>query len=78
MAKSFKLNQLIKPKKKCCGSKPKCRRCPVVLHRLAEAGYLERTFDGRYLPVDDVKKKVLKKARKKKNKLTKLKLSEAG
>ncbi|WP_076241701.1 MULTISPECIES: hypothetical protein [unclassified Mycobacterium] len=27
----------LKPKKKCCRSKPRCKRCPVVLHKVAKA-----------------------------------------
>jgi hypothetical protein len=27
----------IKPKKKCCRSKPRCKRCPVVLHKVRKA-----------------------------------------
>jgi hypothetical protein len=27
----------IKPKKKCCRSKPRCTRCPVVLHKVRKA-----------------------------------------
>jgi hypothetical protein len=26
-----------KPKKKCCRSKPRCKRCPVVLHKVRKA-----------------------------------------
>jgi hypothetical protein len=27
----------LKPKKKCCRSKPRCKRCPVVLHKVRKA-----------------------------------------
>ena len=27
----------VKPKKKCCRSKPRCKRCPLVLHRVHKA-----------------------------------------
>ncbi|MCV7192060.1 hypothetical protein [Mycolicibacterium brumae] len=27
----------LKPKKKCCRSKPRCKRCPVVLHKVHKA-----------------------------------------
>jgi hypothetical protein len=27
----------LKPKKKCCRSKPRCTRCPVVLHHVRKA-----------------------------------------
>ncbi len=52
----------IKPKKACCKSGPRCKRCPVVLMRLAEQGLAER--DGkRYLLAADLRKKQLKAAR---------------
>ena len=52
----------IKPKKACCKSGPRCKRCPVVLKRLAEQGLAER--DGkRYLLAADLRKKQLKTAR---------------
>jgi hypothetical protein len=34
--KSKKLAGL-KPKKKCCRSKPRCKRCPVVVSKVREA-----------------------------------------
>jgi hypothetical protein len=27
----------IQPKKKCCRSKPRCKRCPLVLHKVRKA-----------------------------------------
>jgi hypothetical protein len=27
----------LKPKKKCCRSNPRCKRCPVVVHRVRKA-----------------------------------------
>ncbi|MCV7172471.1 hypothetical protein O6P37_01140 [Mycobacterium sp. CPCC 205372] len=27
----------LRPKKKCCRSKPRCKRCPLVLHRVHKA-----------------------------------------
>jgi len=27
----------LQPKKKCCRSKPRCKRCPVVLHKVRKA-----------------------------------------
>ena len=32
----------LKAKKRCCKSKPRCKRCPVVCKRLEQAGYLHR------------------------------------
>jgi hypothetical protein len=52
----------VKPKKACCKSGPRCKRCPVVLKRLAAEGLAER--DGkRYVLAATVKKKHLKAAR---------------
>ncbi|BBZ55512.1 hypothetical protein [Mycolicibacterium phocaicum] len=28
-----------KPKKKCCRSKPRCKRCPLVLHKVQKAAH---------------------------------------
>ena len=39
--------QLVKPKKRCCKSRPRCKRCPVVMKRLHKAGLAER-HDGIY------------------------------
>lgn len=54
-------------KKKCCKDKPRCKKCPLVLKRLADAGYAERKgsrSDGREFKVSaKVPKKVLKAAR---------------
>jgi hypothetical protein len=46
----------MEPKKKCCRSKPRCKRCPVVLHKVRKA---ERSgLRGKEL------QKVFKRARK--------------
>jgi hypothetical protein len=37
VAKKKKARKRLKPKKKCCKSKPRCKRCPV---RLKKAGLL--------------------------------------
>ncbi len=56
----------VKPKAKCCKSRPRCKRCRVTLARLADAGYAERRADdGRYLIVGRVPKRELKAARRK-------------
>ena len=55
---------LLKPKKGCCKSKPRCKRCPVVAKRLIVAGLAERRKDGFVVISPDVKKKQLKAARK--------------
>ncbi len=54
-------------KKKCCKDRPRCKRCPLVLKRLVDAGFAERQgerSDGREFKVaKNVPKKVLKVAR---------------
>jgi len=54
---------LIKPKKRCCKSRPRCKRCPVVCKRLAAEGLVEKRSDGRYVLVDVIKKKQYRAAR---------------
>jgi hypothetical protein len=54
---------IIKPKKRCCKSRPRCKRCPVVCKRLAAQDLLAKRADGRYVVVDVVPKKRLKAAR---------------
>lgn len=46
----------VKPKKKCCRSKPRCKRCPLVLHKVHKAELLG--IHGKDL------EKVYKRARK--------------
>ncbi|MBS1870286.1 MAG: hypothetical protein JSS99_11550 [Actinobacteria bacterium] len=56
----------LKPKRKCCKSRPRCKRCPVTLERLKAMGFAERrTADGRYVVVARVPKRELKEARRK-------------
>ena len=52
----------VKAKKRCCGSNPRCKRCPVVLKRLSRAGHAERLGKRLYI-VEHVPKKKLKKLR---------------
>ena len=55
---------LIKPKKGCCKSNPRCKRCPVVVKRLVKQGHAERRQDGFVVISPTLKKKQLKAARK--------------
>jgi hypothetical protein len=64
MAKALKHSKAIKPKKKCCKDRPRCKRCPVVLKRLQTRGFAERREDGNYVIVDVLTKKDLKAARR--------------
>jgi len=63
MAKAFKLGARIKPKKKCCKSGPRCKRCPAALRRLERRGLAERRGNGDYVIVDIVSKAERKAAR---------------
>lgn len=55
--------RVIKPKGKCCKDKPRCKRCPVVLMRLEQAGLAEREDRGRFVIDPELRKKQLRKAR---------------
>jgi hypothetical protein len=55
--------KVVKPKKRCCKSGPRCKRCPVVCKRLTKAGLASRRDDGRYLLEPSIRKKALKAAR---------------
>ncbi len=55
---------LIKPKRACCKSDPRCKRCPVVAKRLIKRGLAERREDGIVVVQATIKKKQMKAARK--------------
>jgi hypothetical protein len=55
--------KLIKTKKRCCKSRPRCKKCPVVCKRLADHGLAERQSKRHYLVELDIGKKTLKAAR---------------
>jgi hypothetical protein len=55
--------KLVKPKKRCCKSGPRCDRCPVVLLRLESRGLAHRAPKGRYVVSGKLKKKQLRAAR---------------
>jgi hypothetical protein len=55
--------KVVKPKKRCCKSGPRCKKCPVVCKRLAKAGLATKRDDGRYRLEPDIRKKALKAAR---------------
>ena len=54
----------VKVKKKCCKSKPRCKRCPAVYKKLANEGHAERVDKRIYIVEGKVPKKVMKKARR--------------
>ena len=53
----------VRCKKKCCKSRKRCKRCPVVWKRLAHQGYAERQGKRRYVVIDVVPKRAMKSAR---------------
>jgi aldehyde:ferredoxin oxidoreductase len=55
--------KVVKAKKRCCTSRPRCKRCPVVCKRLVEAGLATERKGGRFELHADVRKKALKAAR---------------
>ena len=55
--------KLVKTKKRCCKSRPRCKKCPVVCKRLADQGFAERQSKRHYLVELDIGKKTLKAAR---------------
>jgi hypothetical protein len=58
-----KLPKLIKTKKRCCKSGPRCKRCPVVYKRLEKQDLAERVELRLYRVSPDLKKKQLAAAR---------------
>ncbi len=61
--KKLRPGAVVKPKARCCTSRPRCKRCRVTLERLGAMGFAERQADGRYLIVERVPKRELKAAR---------------
>ena len=55
--------KVIKPKKKCCKSRPRCKKCPVVCKRLELQDLAIRTSKRHYLVELGIGKKTLKAAR---------------
>jgi hypothetical protein len=55
--------KLVKTKKRCCKSGPRCKKCPVVCKRLENEGLAIRQSKRHYLVELDISKKTLKAAR---------------
>ena len=55
--------KLVKTKKRCCKSRPRCKKCPVVCKRLADGGLAARQSKRHYLVELGIGKKTLKAAR---------------
>jgi len=56
--------RLVKAKRKCCKSNPRCKSCPVVLDRLEKAGFAQRVGKHRYEVARKLKPKALMRARR--------------
>jgi hypothetical protein len=50
--------KVVKAKRSCCQSRPRCKRCPVVLKRLAKSGAAEHTGKRRYRLTKVTKRKL--------------------
>ena len=55
--------KLVKTKKRCCKSRPRCKKCPVVCKRLSTEGLAVRQDKRHYLVDLKIGKKTLKAAR---------------
>ena len=55
--------RIVKTKKRCCKSGPRCKKCPVVCRRLEQQGLAERVELRVYRVAPDLKKKQLAAAR---------------
>ena len=53
----------VKPKKGCCKSSPRCKRCPVVTKRLVMRGLAKRKKSGIVVIHSSTTKKQIKAAR---------------
>jgi len=58
------MSRVVNAKKRCCQDKPRCKRCPVVLERLEDAGYAERVGKREYRLAVEIPKPVRKAARR--------------
>jgi hypothetical protein len=56
--------RLVRTKKRCCKSRPRCKRCPVVCRRLAAQDLAYKLDDRTYVLSVELRKKQYKAARK--------------
>ncbi|MGI8728341.1 MAG: hypothetical protein ACR2K6_11780 [Solirubrobacterales bacterium] len=54
----------VKVKKKCCKSRPRCKKCPAAMRQLERRGLAERTGKRSYEVSLDATKKDFKAARR--------------
>lgn len=57
--------KVVKAKAKCCKDKPRCKKCPIALKRLADAGYYRRLDKRSYELLGKPGKEAVKTARAK-------------
>jgi hypothetical protein len=55
---------VVKTKRRCCKSRPRCKKCPVVLKRLEGQELAERVAPRLYVLSPDLTKAAYKAARK--------------
>ena len=55
--------KLVKTKRRCCKSRPRCKKCPVTCKRLERAGHAVRQDTRHYVVELGISKKTLKAAR---------------
>lgn len=58
------MGRVVKVKKKCCKSGPRCKKCPAALKKLERRDLATRTSKRHYLVSVDATKKDWKAARK--------------
>jgi len=58
-----RIDRVVKTKKRCCKSRPRCKRCPVVCKRLMNQGLAEKVSNGHFVLSVDLRKKQYKAAR---------------
>jgi hypothetical protein len=62
-SRSMRGYKFVRTKKRCCKSRPRCKKCPVVCKRLANAGLAQKLPNGSFVLHVDLSKKALKAAR---------------
>ena len=62
-SRSMRGFKLVRTKKRCCKSRPRCKKCPVLCKRLEAEGLAVRQDKRHYVVELDIGKKALKAAR---------------
>ena len=58
------MGKVVRAKKRCCKSGTRCKRCPIVLKRLKQAGLAEHLHGREFRLDDSLHKAQLKAVRK--------------